>query len=127
MALEIEGKVKKILPELKGQGKNGEWKKQEFVIETGGEYPKLICFNTWGEKTSSVKNLQIGESVKVSFEVSSREYQEKYFTEVRAWKIEKLGARPAGENQPAQTQSSQQAPSQSFDDSAATEADDLPF
>jgi len=96
MALEIEGKVVKVMPEQSGEGKAGVWVKQEFVIETPGEFPKKVCFNTWGDKTRNVKSLVPGETVRVSFEPASREYMDKWFTDLRAWKIEKLSGAPAG-------------------------------
>jgi len=98
MALEIEGKLIKILPELSGQGQFGTWVKQEFVIETREQYPKKACFTAWGDKADMIKRLVEGEDVKVSFNVESREFKEKWFTDLKAWKIEKLGAVA---NQPA--------------------------
>ena len=46
MALEIEGKVQKVLEAKTGETKNGKtWQKQDFIIETLGEYPKKVCRN----------------------------------------------------------------------------------
>ena len=87
MSLEIKGKIVKILPEQRGQGKNGEWVKQEFVIETMDQYPKKACFSTWGDKTANIKQLLQGDEVTVSFNIESREYNERWYTDLRAWKI----------------------------------------
>lgn len=92
MALEIEGKVIRILPEESGQGQNGTWVKQLFVIETREQYPKKISFTVWGDRVDSVKRLLEGEDVKVSFNAESREYNQRWYTDLKAWKIEKLGA-----------------------------------
>ena len=89
MALEITGKIVKILPEQSGAGKNGTWTKQEFVIETTEQYPKKICCSAWGDKVS-IKNFSMGDSIKVSFNLESREYNERWYTDIRAWKIESL-------------------------------------
>ena len=89
MSLEINGKVVKILPEQKGQGKNGEWVKQEFIIETTDQYPKKACFSAWGDKTANIKQLLQGDDVTVSFNIESREYNERWYTDLRAWKIVK--------------------------------------
>ncbi len=89
MALDVKGKVINILPAQSGEGRNGRWEKQEFVIETMDQYPKKICFSAWGDKTSAVKQLTIGEEVTVSFNLESREYNQRWYTEARAWKIEK--------------------------------------
>jgi hypothetical protein len=93
MSLELTGKLIKLLPEVSGDGKNGRWVKQEFILELGGEFTKSVCFSLWGEeKAKIIKSFKIGETIKVSFDVSSREYNDKYFTDCRAWKIEKTGA-----------------------------------
>jgi hypothetical protein len=87
MNLEIEGKIIQIMPEQTGSGQRGKWIKQEFVIETSDQYPKKICFSAWGDKTDILKQLSEGESVIVSFNPESREYQNKWYTDLRAWKI----------------------------------------
>ncbi|MEI6881122.1 MAG: DUF3127 domain-containing protein, partial [Bacteroidota bacterium] len=93
MALEIQGRIVKILALETGDGKNGTpWQKRGFVIETEDQYPKKICFNAWGDKVQQVNSLKDGDKVKVSFDVSSREYNEKWFTDLRPWKIESAGS-----------------------------------
>ena len=87
--MQLTGKITKILPLQSGQGKKGEWKKQDFVIETNGEYPKKVCFTAWGDKTNHIPN--IGTGVTVSFDPESREYNGKYYTDLKAWKIESDG------------------------------------
>ncbi len=87
MSLEIEGKVINILPEQTGQGKNGNWVKQDFVIETSDQYPKKVCFSAWGDKTDSLKKFSEGTVLVVSFNPESREYNERWYTDLRAWKI----------------------------------------
>jgi hypothetical protein len=88
MALEISGKVIAVLPEQTGSGKNGAWVKQDFVIETTEQYPKKVCFSSWGDKAALVKNLTVGASVKVSFNAESREFNGKWYTDLRIWKLE---------------------------------------
>ena len=85
--LEIKGKLKSILPEVTGQGKNGQWKKQEFVITTEGQYPKDICFVLWGDNTDVLTTLAPGASLAVSFNPESREYNGNYYTDLKAWKV----------------------------------------
>ncbi|NVO19816.1 MAG: DUF3127 domain-containing protein [Bacteroidetes bacterium] len=87
--MEITGKVFRMLPLVTGQGKNGEWKKQEFVIEIeSGQFPKKVCFSLWGDKIEQTP-LSEGETVKVFFDLESREYNTRWFTEARAWRVEK--------------------------------------
>ncbi len=92
MSLEISGTIKKIMDEVSGEGKFGKWIKQDFVIETKGQYPKKICFSAWGDKADAVKKLSEGETVTVSFNPESREYNERWYTDLRAWKISKGGS-----------------------------------
>lgn len=96
MALEVSGKVITILPEQTGTGKNGSWVKQDFVIETSEQFPKKICFSAWGDKAGAVKSLSIGMQVKVSFNAESREFNGKWYTDLRIWKLDVAGSNPEG-------------------------------
>jgi len=91
MGLEITGKLFKVMPELTGEGKNGTWRKQDFVIETSDQYPKKIAFELWGDKLRMLDGCQEGEMLKVSFDLESREYQTKWFTGAKAWRVERDG------------------------------------
>lgn len=88
MALELEGRLIKILSQQTGAGKNGTWVKQDFVVETADQYPKKICFSAWGDKASDLSRYKTGDNLKVAFNLESREYNEKWYTEARAWKID---------------------------------------
>ena len=85
--MEIKGKLVQKLPVQTGQGKNGEWKRQEFIIEQEGSYSKKACISTWGDKVN-VDALAEGEYVNVFFDVESREFNGKWYTNLTAWKIE---------------------------------------
>lgn len=89
--MEISGTVVTLLPMQTGQGKNGVWKKQEFIVELPGQYPKKVCLSLWGEKADENK-LTIGEKITASINLESREYNGRWYTEVRAWKIAKSGS-----------------------------------
>ena len=92
MTLEIEGKLTKLLPVQTGEGRNGQWTKQDFVLETFGEYPKKICFSTWNDKAKDIQAFPVGSLLKISFAAESREYNERWYTDLRAYRIDKLGA-----------------------------------
>ena len=124
MALEINGKVIEILTLQTGETPNGTWKKQQFIVETLGEYPKKICFQVWGDKTEIVSNLKDGDRVKVNFRLESREYNEKWYTDAAAWKIEKLITN--GTTQQAQPENLMQKLYYQKKNQN-TKADDLPF
>lgn len=85
--MEIKGKIIKELPLQTGMGKKGQWRKQEYVLQTDGQYPKSICFSVWGDKIDTL-NLGVGDEATISVELESREYNGKWYTEVRAWKVE---------------------------------------
>jgi hypothetical protein len=84
--MEVNGKVIQLLGVQTGQGKNGTWKKQEFILETGDQYPKKICIAVWGDKID-MSQFRIGDPVQVSFDVESREYNGRWYTDVKAWKV----------------------------------------
>lgn len=112
MALEIQGKLTKIMEPETGEGKNGAWSKQSFVIETFETYSKKVCITAWGDKIDQLRNFQAGQDLKVSINIESREYNERWYTDVKAWKIEpaETGA-PSGFAQPS-TYQPQGAPQQ---------------
>ena len=85
---EINGKVIAVLPIATGEGKNGTWKSQDYVLETGGQYPKKVCFNLFGDSIEKF-NVGIDDEIKVSYDIESREYNGRWFTTIRAWKVEK--------------------------------------
>lgn len=94
-------------PVQTGEGKNGPWKKQEVIVETEGQYPKKICVIVWGDKID-INRFKIGDMIDVYFDVESREYNGKWYTDVKAWKIEPAGQSGAIDGEysaPAQTRS----------------------
>ena len=92
MALEVNGKLVKVMTQVTGEGAKGPWVKQEFVIETFDQYPKKVCCSVWGDKVDQLRRFQPGDDIKVSFNLESREYNERWFTEVRVWKLDPAGA-----------------------------------
>jgi hypothetical protein len=87
--MDIKGRVLQLLPLQTGEGKNGTWKKQDFVIETDGQYPKKVCISAWGDKINE-SALKVGNEVNVSFDIESREYNGRWYTDVKAWKIDSM-------------------------------------
>jgi len=119
MSLDLSGKIVALLPEQTGEGKNGKWVKQDFVVETADQFPKKVCFSTWGDKVADLKKLKIGDEVTVSFNPESREYSSKWYTDLRAWKISKSTGNASAESH------SEIPP---FDEKdIPEETDDLPF
>lgn len=88
--MDISGKIIQFLQVQSGQGKNGTWKKQEFILETGDNYPKKVCIAVWGDKID-MGSFKTGDLVDVSFDVESREYNGRWYTDVKAWKMAPKG------------------------------------
>jgi len=122
--MELSGKIVKVLPLQSGQGQKGVWKKQDYVMEYGDAYPKMVCFNLWGDKVDQFA-LSEGDMVNVSFDIESREFNGKYYTDVKAWKIEKGSGTPQAQNTASGSKSEFGVPAPDFLNS--DEKDDLPF
>jgi hypothetical protein len=128
--MEITGKIVQTLPKQTGNAKNGTtWEKQEYIIEVPGQYPKKVCFNLWGDKIAKF-GIQDGQDLTISVDVESREYNGRWYTDIRAWNVTKQNAgsanggtnsAPSFDAMPAGDQGSNSAASNPFED------DDLPF
>ncbi len=136
MALELEGRIARKLNVQTGTSARGTWSKQEFIFEyQEGSFPTQICMNVWGdEKVKDLEKYQVGDKVKVSLNLSSREYNGRWYTDVRAWRIEPAGAAaPSYDAQaPYAAPMHASAPVQStplptVDDLSSPVEDDLPF
>ena len=84
--MEITGKIIQILPEQSGESARGPWRKQEYVLETDGQYPKKICFMAWGDKIDEFA-IRETETVTAAINLESREYNGRWYTDVKAWKV----------------------------------------
>ena len=90
--MEIVGKVICCLPKKTGKSASGEWQKKDYVLETEGQYPKKICFMVWGDKIDQFAIVE-GELLSVSIDLESKEYNGRWYTDVKAWRISRdLGA-----------------------------------
>ena len=120
--MEIKGKIIQLLPEQTGEGKNGQWRKKEYVLETDGQYPKKVCFNLWGDKIDQ-NPVKEGDVVTVSFDLESREFNGRWYTDVRGWKIDSQSA--GAPDMPPPPGVNDMAPP--ANDAPPMEEDDLPF
>lgn len=132
MTLEFEGSLVKVLPEVTGQGKNGAWVKQDFVLETEDQYPKKACFTAWGDKAADLKTFSLGEKLRISFSVESREYNERWYTDLKAYRIDQAGtgsSSPSPTSAPTNqgTSAPRQAPPVVDLPSFSADDQDLPF
>lgn len=88
--MEIAGKIIEVLSEKSGTSSKGEWKSQQYVLETSGQYPHKFLFDVFGEEKISSFAIQKGDEVIVSFEPDAREYNGAWFASNRAWKVVKV-------------------------------------
>jgi len=86
--MNVSGKVIQLLPIVTGQGKKGQWSKQEFIIETKDQYPRKICISLWGEEAINKYDLEIGLELTAHINIESREYNGRWYTEIRTHKLE---------------------------------------
>lgn len=132
--LEIEGRISQKLPVQSGQSARGLWERQDFVLEyQDGNFPTSVCFTAWGsDKVKDLGQFQVGDTVKVAFNIRGREYNGKWYNDLRVWRISAAGqgapaapAAPAFAGAPA----APVAPPPGLDDMPAAEPaeDDLPF
>ncbi len=85
--MEISGKIIKKFAPITGESKHGPWKKQNFVVETLESYPKKICFSVWNDKVE-LDSLTENDTVKIFFDIESREFNDNWYTDLKAWKAE---------------------------------------
>lgn len=85
--MQITATLIQLQPLQSGESKNGAWRKQDIILETDGQYPKKICVSIWGDKINN-DQLKIGNVLTIFYELESREYNNKWYTDVKAWKIE---------------------------------------
>lgn len=124
--MEIQGRIIQVLPLQSGVAKASgkEWKKQDYVIETFEQYPKKVCFCLWGDAID-LTNLLAGEDVTVQIDIESREFNGRWYTEVKAWRVDRGLVSPSAQQQPQQQAYQQPAPQQGL--GAGTPNNDLPF
>ncbi len=128
--MEIEGRVTNILPLQSGQGKNGVWKSQDFVIETPGQYPKKVCIGVFGEALiTKAEGMREGMNIKAHINLESREYNGRWYSQIKAWKLEWSEESARAASQRGQAGHAAQDPNPEPEKSSASDnnTDDLPF
>ncbi len=126
--MEFEGTVFQILPAASGTSARGEWQRQEVIFEMqDGAYARKVAV-TFFNKPNDVASLKIGATYTVSFNIESREYQGRYYTNVTAWRVQpKQMDATAPVAAPAPTPAMPAAEPTFAASTAAEEVDDLPF
>lgn len=126
--MEFEGTVYKMLPLTKGTSARGEWQRQDVVFEMqDGSFARKICV-TFFNRPDDVAKLKEGAAYHVSVNVESREYNGRWYTDVRAWRLQPQQAEaPAAAAPMADLPPIGEEPTYASGPTATSEADDLPF
>lgn len=128
---EIEGTLQRKLPAQSGRSARGDWAKQEFVLEyPDGNFNSEVCITAWGQdKVSELDRFNEGDRLKVSFNIRAREYNGRWYNDLRVWRLAPAGqAAPAPAAVPAAPAAMPPAaPAPTLDDMPASADDDLPF
>ena len=139
--MDIVGKIIQVLPLQEGVSKTGNpWKVQSYVLETQEQYHRNVCFEIFGEERIKNNPCNIDDLVTVSFDIESREFNGRWYTSIRAWRVQQgdmtsaqpaaaapQPVAPAAAPQAATAQPAPAANTQVFDASADDESGDLPF
>lgn len=132
MALELEGTLRQKLGVQSGTSARGQWAKQEFILEyPDGNFTAQACFTAWGQdKVAELDKYQVGDRIKVSFNLKAREYNGRWYNDLQIWRLAPAGqatATPSAPAQPAYPQAPVSAPQPpAFETAPAPTLDDMP-
>ncbi len=127
--MEVKGKIIQKFDLQSGTSKAGNpWKKQNYLLETLDSFPRKIYFDFFGDRADQFP-LNVGDMINLSFDIECREYQGRYYTDIRGWKAEKIDesapvAAPAPTPDAPPAPAPAPAPDVNFEQ---TQEDDLPF
>lgn len=142
--MEITGKIIAALEPRQGTAKStgNPWMTQDFVIETQEQYPRRMAFNVFGEEKLKQFNIQVGQFYTVNFDINAREYNGRWYNDIRAWRVDPYDPSqavgqapvppasqfaPAGYSQAGMGAAQPAAPQGGGFAQAADSTDDLPF
>lgn len=126
--MEVTGKIIFVLPEQSGTSKAGKpWKKREYVLETTeGSFPQKIHFNFFGDRADQYP-LKEGQIIKLSFDINSREFNGRWYTDISGWRAEEITGAPAAEVSATATNPYNAPVLPQVDLNQSVPDDDLPF
>lgn len=86
--MEIQGKVLRLGNLTEGNSARGAWRKQELIIETIEQYPRQVCLVCWGDRVAEAQNFTPGQVIKAQISIESREFNGKWYTDVRPFRFD---------------------------------------
>ena len=130
--MEITGKVVRLGGLTEGTSARGPWRKQDLIIETDEQYPKTVCLTCWTNQIDEIQRMAPGQLIKAQIDISSREFNGKWYTDVRVWRFDPVTATAPA--QQAAPQAVHQTPPpaatggpEEFFGPDSNNGDDLPF
>lgn len=142
MDIQLVGTIINILPVVSGTSAKGEWVKQEYVLSIENEqYPRSVCFQIFGQDKINAIGLQINERVRVHLDISTNEYNGRFYNTISCWKVDRNElqgsqvvtpnpqqvAQPTAQQQFPPKVNSQGSPQQQTATSVQSQDSDLPF
>ena len=85
--MDLQGKIIAALEPRSGVSARGEWKSQDFVIETMDSFPRKMVFSVFGADRLQRFAIQVGQMVNVSFDIDAHEYNGRWFNNIRAFDV----------------------------------------
>ena len=127
--MELSGKIIAALEERSGVSKStgNEWKVQEYVLETHEQYPHRMLFSIFGADKIQQANIKAGDEVTVSFDINCKEYNGRWFNDIRAWKVDHMTTEPVPGAEYFNASMGQPQVVQGTAPFASGKKDDLPF
>ena len=97
--MEIIGKLVQKLERETGVSNSGKtWEKQSILVEQSGtDYNKEVVISFFGDKIKSIRDVEEGSDVNVSVNLSSREFNGKYYHSIDGWFCAVSGKETVGE------------------------------
>lgn len=126
--MELKGKIIKVLEIQSGVSKvkGNPWKLQTYILETQEQRPRTVAFDVFGEDKIRNMNIKMGDSLTVYFDIDAREYQGRWYNQVRTWKVERQADETIDGVQHVKYQVPS-APQQFTSEPATLQMDPLPF
>ena len=132
--MDFEGVLIRKCPLVSGQSARGQWSKQELIFELPGDFNRKLCVGFWGDKIQDAARLKEGDKVTLSCNIESREFNGRWYTDVRAWRVQpaQSATQPQPTDEPAAYSGGyppigEPEMTTTTTHSAADDIDDLPF
>lgn len=126
--MEFEGTVYRIMPVTKGTSARGDWQRQDVIFDysDGGNFTRKMCV-TFFNRPDDVAKLREGSRYQVSVNIDAREYNGRWFTDIRAWRLQPVEEAAAPAVAPAMPDLPPLTAEPSYATAPQQEVDDLPF